>query len=144
MQSVLDDLMNQHATVLPSLDEPDTAPFWKSTLGHKLTYQMCTHCGGVVFFPRAHCVHCLSRELEWHESAGEGTLYTYSIVRENRMPGFADLVPYAIAYVDLDEGFRMLTRLTNVDLETLSIGARVRVAWNDQGAVSLPEFEPLG
>ncbi|MEW1976351.1 MULTISPECIES: OB-fold domain-containing protein [Microbacterium] len=45
---------------------------------------------------------------------------------------------------DLDEGFRMLTRLTNVDLETLSIGARVRVAWNDQGAVSLPEFEPLG
>lgn len=129
---------------LPSLDEPDTAPFWKSTAEHKLTYQVCTSCQGVVFYPRGHCVHCLSRELEWRESAGLGTLYTYSVVRDNRMPGFAELVPYAVAYVDLDEGFRMLTRLTNVDVDALSIGSRVKVSWNDQGTVSLPEFEPAG
>lgn len=130
------------AAHLPTLDEPDTAPFWKSTAEHKLTYQVCAKCDGVVFYPRGHCVHCLSLELEWRESAGLGTLYTYSVVRDNRMPGFAELVPYAVAYVDLDEGFRMLTRLTNVDVDAVSIGTRVKVSWNDQGPVSLPEFEP--
>jgi len=141
---MLDDIMGQMPTFLPSLDEPDTAQFWKSTVEHKLTYQVCTKCEGIVFYPRAHCVHCLSLDLEWRESAGMGTLYTYSVVRDNRMPGFAELVPYAVAYVDLDEGFRMLTRLTNVDVDAVSIGTRVRVAWNDKDTVSLPEFEPVG
>lgn len=136
--------MDQMPSFLPALDEPDTAEFWKATAEHKLTYQVCTQCDGVVFYPRSHCVHCLSLELEWRESAGTGTLYTYSVVRDNRMPGFAELVPYAVAYVDLDEGFRMLTRLTNVDVDAIAIGARLRVAWNDKDTVSLPEFEPIG
>lgn len=139
---MMNDLMKQVPSFLPSLDEPDTAPFWKATADHKLTYQVCTRCGGVVFYPRSHCTHCTSLELEWRESAGLGTLYTYSVVRDNRMPGFAELVPYAVAYVDLDEGFRMLTRLTNVDVDAIAIGSRVRVAWNDKEGLSLPEFEP--
>lgn len=130
------------AAPLPSTEDPDTGPFWKATAEHRLTYQVCRDCGGVVFYPRGHCTHCTSTDLEWRDSAGRGAIYTYSVVRDNRMPGFAELVPYVVAYVDLDEGFRLLTRIVGVDVDQAVVGARVEVRWNDQGEVSLPEFAP--
>lgn len=79
------------------------------------------------------------------ESAGEGTVYTYSVVRLNRHPAFAPLGPYAVAYVDLDEGFRILTNIVGVDdpLTDIKVGQRVKVAWEDQeSGISLPMFAP--
>lgn len=130
--------------LLPSTSEPDTGPFWAATAQHRLLYQVCRACSGVVFYPRAHCTHCTSSDLEWRESVGEGTIYTYSIVRDNRTPGFAEMVPYVVAYVDVDEGFRLLTRIVGVDVDSVHVGDRVRVQWNDQGEISLPEFTPIG
>jgi hypothetical protein len=131
---------NGTTALQPSIDEPDTGPFWAATAEHRLTYQVCRDCGGVVFYPRGHCTHCVGTDLEWRESAGLGTLYTYSVVRDNRQPGLAELVPYAVALVDLDEGFRLLTRLVDVEMDQIRIGARVQVRWRDLGEVSLPEF----
>lgn len=74
---------------------------------------------------------------------GEGTLYSYSVVRQNRNPAFKDLGAYAIAYVDLDEGFRMMSGITGVADPTteITIGARVKLAWEDQeGGIALPLF----
>lgn len=133
-----------NASALPSTREPDTGPFWAATAEHRLTYQVCRACSGVVFYPRGHCTHCTSTDLEWRGSTGQGTIYTYSIVRDNRVPGFAELVPYVVAYVDVDEGFRLMTRIVGVDVDQVHIGVRVQVRWNDQGEVSLPEFAPVG
>jgi uncharacterized OB-fold protein len=135
------DMMANPPSFLPNLNEADTGPFWAATAEHKLTYQVCRECSGVVFYPRAHCTHCTSTDLEWKESAGKGTLYTYSVVRDNRLPGFAELVPYVVAYVDLDEGFRMLTRIVEVDVDDVKIGSRLTVHWDDKEGLSLPEFE---
>lgn len=129
----------------PRFPEPDTQPFWEATKEHRLTYQTCRACSKVVFYPRAHCPHCGSRDLEWHDSKGLGTVYTYSVVRLNRHPAFADLGPYAVAYVDLDEGFRMLTNIVGVadPVKDVRIGMRVKVRWEDQeSGISLPMFEP--
>ncbi len=129
----------------PRFPEPDTQPFWEATKEHRLTYQTCRACSKVVFYPRAHCPHCGSRDLEWHDSKGFGTVYTYSVVRLNRHPAFADLGPYAVAYVDLDEGFRMLTNIVGVadPVKDVRIGMRVKVRWEDQeSGISLPMFEP--
>ena len=62
-------------------------------------------------------------------STGLGTVYTYSVVRQNRNPAFADLGAYVVAYVDLDEGFRMLTNVVGVanPLTDVTCGMRVRV-----------------
>jgi len=79
------------------------------------------------------------------ESKGQGTVYTYSVVRLNRHPAFAPLGPYAVAYVDLDEGFRILTNVVNVADPTtdVKIGQRVKVTWDDQeSGISLPLFAP--
>jgi len=73
-----------------------------------------------------------------------GTVYTYSVVRLNRHPAFRDLGAYVVAYVDLDEGFRILTNVTGVadPLTDVKIGMRVRVKWEDQeSGIALPLFE---
>ncbi|MGI8552082.1 MAG: Zn-ribbon domain-containing OB-fold protein, partial [Dehalococcoidia bacterium] len=97
---------------------------------------------GIVFYPRRHCTHCLSQKLSWKTSKGEGTVYTYSVVRQNRQPAFKSLGAYAIAFVDLDEGFRILTNIVGVADPTkdIQIGQRVRVDWEDYDSVSLPVF----
>ena len=130
--------------VLPRFPEPDTEPFWEGTKRHELCYQVCDECGEVVFYPRRHCPNCTSLDLSWKVSAGEGAIYTFSVVRRSQHPAFAHMVPYVIGWIDLDEGFRMMSHVKNVDPDDpesgLTIGARVRVQWIDHESVALPAF----
>ena len=129
---------------LPNPDEADTAEFWRKTKDKVLGYQHCDDCGTVVFYPRHHCTGCLSANLTWQASAGEGTIYSYSIIRQSYHPFFRSQVPFAVAWVDLDEGPRMLTNITGVeDPATLEIGQRVRVVWEEHEALNIPLFEPI-
>jgi len=130
--------------VLPRFPELDTEPFWAATRDHELRYQVCDACGGVVFYPRRHCTHCTSTALSWRTSSGRGTIYTFSVIRRSLHPSFMDLVPYVVSWVDLDEGFRLMTHIVDVDPDDpdagLEIGARVTVSWIDRGEVNLPGF----
>ena len=129
---------------LPSLEEPDTGPFWSATKQHELRYQQCDDCDTIVFYPRRHCTGCLGLNLTWNTSAGQGVIYSYSVVVVSRDPAFSDNVPYAIALVDLDEGFRMFTNITGVDdpLTDIEIGQRVTVDWEDHEELAIPNFRP--
>ena len=62
-------------------------------------------------------------------------MYTFSVVMQSRHPAFAELGPYAVGYVDLDEGFRMMTNIVGVKDPTKDIhcGMRVKLRWEDQG-----------
>ena len=95
----------------PQFPEPDTESFWEATKQHKLTYQTCDPCGNVIFYPRRHCPNCGSAENTVKESRGEGVIYTFSVIMQSRHPAFKDLGAFAVAYVDLDEGFRMMTNI---------------------------------
>ena len=130
---------------LPRFPEPDTQPFWEATRGHALRYQACEQCDAVIFYPRRHCTRCLSQSLAWRTSKGEGTVYTFSVVRLSRHPYFRERLPYVVAWVDLDEGFRLLSNIIGVDDPTrdVHIGKRVRVEWEDHETLSLPLFRPL-
>ncbi len=130
---------------LPRFPEPDSEPFWQATANHELRYQTCDACSKVVFYPRHHCPSCGSPNLTWKTSAGLGTVYTYSVVRQNRSPSFRDLVPYIVAWIDLDEGFRMMSNVVGLEkVEDIKVGQRVQVQWEDHEGVSLPLFAPAG
>jgi hypothetical protein len=130
----------------PRFPEPDTEPFWEATKQHQLTYQTCNTCSAVVFYPRSHCTACGGRDLERKVSAGNGSVYTFSVIMQSRHPAFAELGPYAVAYVDLDEGFRIMTNIVGVrdPVHDITCGMRVKLVWEDQGDgdISLPMFEP--
>jgi len=68
---------------------------------------------------------------DWRESAGLGTVHSTTWVRPR------DGEPRNIALVDLDEGFRMMSR---VDAGEVTIGLRVRVRFD--GADHIPVFVP--
>jgi uncharacterized protein len=125
---------------LPLFPEPDTAPFWAATAEHRLTYQVCQACGQVVFHPRRHCTCCTSGDLEWRDSAGAGTVYTFTVIRQHGHPFFRARIPYLVGLIDLDEGFRMLAEIA-ADPETLQVNQRVSVTWEDHADLSVPIFE---
>ena len=87
---------------------------------------------------------CTGSDLEWKLSRGAGRIYTYSVIRRSRHPAFVDQVPYVIAWVDVDEGFRMMTHIVGVDPDDpssgLGIDAPVEIEWLDRDTVSLPAF----
>ena len=130
----------------PRFPEPDTEPFWEATKRHELTYQTCNACSEVIFYPRAHCTRCGSRDTTQRVSKGQGMVYTFSVIMQSRHPAFSSLGPYAVAYVDLDEGFRIMSNVMGVADPTKDIrcGMRVKLRWEDQGEghISLPMFEP--
>jgi hypothetical protein len=105
----------------PEIDQV-TAPFWRAAAEGRLLGSRCRACGDVAGHPRAFCPACWSDEVEDIELSGRATLYTYSVVRVNPMPPFADLVPYVAAIVELDEGPRLATRLVDIDPDHVTIG----------------------
>ncbi len=131
---------------MPVFPEPDTQAYWEATQEGKLLYQQCNGCQSVVFTPRGHCNHCGSIDLKTLESKGEGAVYTYSVVRQNRQPAFAEMGAYSVAYIDLDEGFRMLSSVVGVSDPTkeISVGMRVKVEFEEQdsGDYRVPVFRP--
>lgn len=130
---------------LPRTDEPDTAEFWRKTKDKVLGYQHCDDCGTVVFYPRRHCTGCLGSNLTWQASAGEGSIYSFSVIRQSYHPFFRTKVPFAVAWIDLDEGPRILSNITGVGDPSaeLSIGQRVQVDWEEHDEVNVPLFRPL-
>ena len=115
---------------------PETQPFWDATAQGKLLIKKCTACGEVHFYPRAHCPFCFSDKLQWQETSGRGTIYTYSVMR--RAP-----VPYAIAYVTLAEGPTMMTNIVDCDLNAIRIGQSIRLVFKpSDGGPPVPMFTP--
>jgi len=54
-------------------------------------------------------------------------------------------VPYAVAWVDLEEGPRILSNIVGVDdpLSEVSIGMAVQVEWEEHENVNIPLFKPI-
>lgn len=118
----------------------DAEPFWAATAEGKLKLQRCDACGAVVWWPRAICPECSSFDLTWFEASGHGTVYSHTVV--HRAPGsWGRSAPYVLAYVELEEGPRLMTNIVDCDPETVAIDAPVRVVWHDTGeGNALPRF----
>ena len=103
-----------------------SAPFWQALKEDQLKIQQCNSCDGWVFYPRNHCTHCFSHDLEWKQVNGEGVLYSYTLTRIPTMPEFNDEMPQALAVIELAEGVRINTTLIDVAEEDIKIGMAVK------------------
>ncbi len=128
---------------LPIVD-PGSKPFWDAAREHRLLIPRCNACGKHHFYPRELCPHCFSEDLAWVDASGQGEIYSFTIARMPAGPVFAPDVPYVIAMIGLDEGPRMLTNLVVSDVDTVRIGDRVAVEYDDvTPEVTLPKFKVL-
>lgn len=87
----------------------------------ELAYQFSPAAGRPVFYPRLVCPFTGTRELEWRVSAGRGTIHAVTVAAHRDAP------ERCIVLVDLDEGFRMLSRVDDVRADAVAIGDRVQV-----------------
>jgi len=120
---------------------PVSAPHWQGCREGRLLVQRCATCGRYVFIPRPGCTHCLTGTLEWVESSGRGTVYSFSVVHRPQRPEFE--VPYVVAVIELEEGWHMLSNLVDVAPEAVGVGLPVEVAFREMSPdVTLPYFRP--
>ena len=114
----------------------ETKAFWDAAAEGKLMIGKCLACGQVFYYPRAICPFSFSDKTELQQASGNGTIYTYSVMR--RAP-----VPYAIAYVTLQEGVSMMTNIVDCDLDKIKIGQAVRLVFKpSEGGPLVPMFTP--
>lgn len=84
-----------------------------------LAYQV-TEDGTAVFYPRLVAPKTCGA-LEWKVSKGLGTVYATTTLHPRNGE------PYDVSMVDLDEGFRMMSRIENIDPSEVKIGMRVKM-----------------
>jgi uncharacterized OB-fold protein len=114
----------------------DTQKYWAAAGERKLMIGKCRSCGELHFYPRTRCPKCLSAETELVQASGKGTIYSYSVMRRAK-------IPYAIAYVALEEGVTMMTNIVGTDLDRIEVGMPVRVAFQPSAnGTFVPVFEP--
>jgi hypothetical protein len=126
-------------------DPPESSePFFEAASDGKLLIQRCAACGEHQFYPRTICVGCGAPDVGWVEASGRARVHTFTVIRQNRMPGWADEVPYVVAVVDLAEGCRMTTNIVGCAPEDVRIDMPVEVTFVDEGPLTLPRFRPVG
>ena len=103
----------------------------------ELRFQLCGGCDRAVFYPRVLCPFCGSRELVWAVAAGDGVVHATTAMHPR------DEEPYNVCLVDLDEGFRMMSRVEGPAAVAVAIGARVRLRIDD-AEEPVPIFVPAG
>ncbi len=137
--------MSDYNKPLPQPD-PITQPFWDSLKDHAMKIQRCNDTGKFFFYPRGVSPYTGSKNISWESVSGNGTIYGFTIIGEQRRawPGFE--APYVIAMVELEEGnARMMTNIINVeaDPEHVKVGMPVKVVYDDvTDDITLAKFEP--
>jgi uncharacterized OB-fold protein len=122
---------------------PELAEFWAATTQGRLLLRRCLACRAAIWYPRPACPFCHSADTAWEQASGRGIIYTYTVVR--RGAGAYKDAPYVLAYVELDEGPRMMTNIVDCDFGALEIGLPVEVVFHLAGAgAALPRFRPAG
>jgi len=123
--------------------DPSTENFWKAAKEERLTAPKCTQCGSFHLPPRPYCPECQNNKFDWPTLPGTGTVYSFAICHKSPYPDVPDF-DYVPIVVDIDgaPGARLVSNLIDVDPQTVEIGMKVQVCWNDiQDGWKLPIFK---
>lgn len=113
------------------IPDADSAFFWEGLRGGRLLLQRCSACARHRFPPMPSCPYCASRSSSIVQAAGRGSIYSWVVVHRAFDPAFAGEVPYTILTVALDEGPKMLGRMTGG--ARAAFGGRVKASYADHG-----------
>jgi uncharacterized OB-fold protein len=83
-----------------------------------LAYQV-TEDGKPVFYPRVASPET-GGALTWRVSKGLGTVYSTTVIYNRNE------APFNVALIDMDEGFRLMSRVEDIDPMAVKIGMRVK------------------
>lgn len=135
-------MLKPHTGDIP-LVAPDalSTPFWDACTRGELIYQYFLHSGHAQFSPAPLDRTSGDTDFEWRVSRGYGTVYSWSCVWRAQTPAFE--VPYVVAIVELDEGYRMVSNIIGCEPGDIHVGMSVAAEFHpvDDGRF-LPYFAP--
>jgi uncharacterized OB-fold protein len=136
--------------LLPDLEDDDSRVFWEWTARGELRIQHCADCGRARMPPRPMCPVCNSLGHEWKSMSGRGTVWSFVVAHPPLLPAFAELAPYNVVVVALEENpaLRLVGNLVaspdgpinEIDPATIRIGEPVRVVFQKVEEVYLPRW----
>ncbi|MFQ5667757.1 MAG: Zn-ribbon domain-containing OB-fold protein [Candidatus Binatia bacterium] len=128
--------------------------FAETPAGPRLLGSKCRGCG-TPYFPRSPVCHnpdCRDKRIEDATFGPRGTLWSFTIQHYAPPPPVKydePFTPYALALVDLQEGLRVLGRVSTDNLEALTVGTAVELVIEklctgpDGNEVSTWKFKPF-
>lgn len=126
----------------PPLVTTANKDFWDATAQGRFQLQRCADCNIVLWFPRRQCSSCWNENLTTFDASGKGVVYSFTIVRKGSM-AYAESAPFVIAYVELEEGPRVMTNIVGCDPASVTVGMPVDMVFHDTGAGNaLYRFQP--
>lgn len=84
----------------------------------------CSKCQEYSFPKRDVCYECFSAEVNEVKLSGKGTIHAAAVVK---IPPWGFEGPYAVSYVDLEEGPRIFTQLTTCNEAEIVPGVQVEL-----------------
>ena len=121
-----------------------SAAYWDAAKKHELQLQRCDDCGEI-FYPIApHCLHCWAANYSWAKMSGRGRINAFTIYYQPFHEAYVEDVPYNVVEVELAEGPRIISNVTDVENDELHIGLPVE-AWFDEVTpdITLVKFKPI-
>ena len=117
-----------------------TDPFWDGARAGKLVLQWCGDTERFQHIPRPVSIYTGSRNLEWRETSGRGTIYACTTIR---VPGAGVVgrVPLSVATVELTDGVRIVANIVGCPPDAVRIGQAVELCMDMlDGDVPYPAF----
>jgi uncharacterized OB-fold protein len=125
--------------LLPPIS-PENEAFFEGTRAGELRVQRCLDSGRLIFPPRATSPWGRRQAPEWVAVGGRGTIWSFVVPHPPLLPQFADVAPYNVILVALDEDptIRMVgnlvssagAKIDSIDPTTIVVGARVSVVFD--------------
>jgi uncharacterized OB-fold protein len=121
-------------------------PYWAAAREERLILPKCTDCGHAREIGAPFCHHCQSQGIEWVQSSGRASIFSYTVVRFPLIEAMRDCVPYVPAVIELDDfpDNKLISNVVGVMLKDIAIGLKVEVIWHHRAdGVVVPRFTTI-
>jgi uncharacterized OB-fold protein len=127
-------------------DTEAKARFWEFVQERAMQLPYCNGCERFFYYPRAFCPHCWSADVAFRPAAGDGTIWSYTVVRfaHGEPSAWHAKLPYAIGLIDLVEGVRMMANIVDCDVDTIRSGMPVTLTYVESDGRLIPAFALRG
>ncbi len=116
--------------------------FYDHCKNQALHFQRCDECETFRHVPREMCAKCGSWNWSWVPSSGRGRIFTWTVVERPMHAAFVDACPYAPVVIEMEEGVRLLSEVSDVAPGDLEIDMQVAIHYDDvTDEVTLPKFK---
>ena len=137
---------NEQAEQKPPRPKPasnsSTDWFWDACNNKELRIQSCNECTNLQHPPAVRCLSCGSVSLNSVIATGKGSLHSWTIAHYPQVPAFD--YPLVVGLVELEEGVRLISNITDVESEELKIDMPLEVHWLDvDNEFTLHQFKPI-